>query len=127
MVNPVLTEAMINAGRTFLEKLDRQRISINDAFWVLAQDAISWRLVFATPEVRIQGPRSVYRKLQKILPTLSVPDLTLSDLSVIDTKESLVQLLRTALRTGPGISGIRFSNNTINGVFIPDVYIYRLS
>jgi len=126
-VNPVLTEAMINAGRTFLEKLDRQRISINDAFWVLAQDAISWRLVFATPEVRIQGPRSVYRKLQKILPTLSVPDLTLSDLSVIDTKESLVQLLRTALRTGPGISGIRFSNNTINGVFIPDVYIYRLS
>ena len=37
----------------------------------------------------------------------------------------VVALLRTAIRTGPGISGIRFKNNVIDGTLIEDAYIYR--
>jgi hypothetical protein len=38
----------------------------------------------------------------------------------------MITLLRVALRTGPGIGGIRFSSNVINGTLIEDAYIYRL-
>jgi hypothetical protein len=38
----------------------------------------------------------------------------------------MLSLLRVAISTGPGISGIRFTHNTINNVLIEDAYIYRL-
>ncbi|NIV68021.1 hypothetical protein GWN43_04130 [Candidatus Bathyarchaeota archaeon] len=47
-------------------------------------------------------------------------------ISVISTEHDLVKLLRAAIHTGPGISGIRFTGNVINGVFIDDAYIYRM-
>lgn len=53
--------------------------------------------------------------------------VSLNDVGVTDTSSTLVNLLRTAISTGDGISGIRFSRNTINGTFIEDSYIYRIN
>jgi hypothetical protein len=50
----------------------------------------------------------------------------IQNISVVDTQEPFISLLLGAIRTGEGISGIRFSRNTINGTFVEDTYIYRL-
>jgi hypothetical protein len=42
----------------------------------------------------------------------------------VDTRHPLIQTIATMVNTGPGISGIRFSDNTINGIRISDAYIY---
>jgi hypothetical protein len=47
--------------------------------------------------------------------------------SIAKKDDPLLKLLRIAIKTGPGISNIRFSRNTINGVIIEDAYIYRLT
>jgi hypothetical protein len=39
----------------------------------------------------------------------------------------MVASLRSAVRTRPGIDGIRVTNNVINGLVIEDAYIYRLT
>jgi len=49
------------------------------------------------------------------------------DITVVKDNDPLVVLLRKAISTGLGISGVRFTNNSINGTFIDDAYIYRLS
>jgi hypothetical protein len=41
-------------------------------------------------------------------------------------QDRLVQLLRPVIGTGPGICGIRLTQNVIDGVLIEDAYIYRL-
>ncbi len=45
----------------------------------------------------------------------------------MDADADLVRLLRVALKTGGGLSRIRFSKNVINGHFIDDALIYRVA
>ncbi len=55
------------------------------------------------------------------------PKVQLKDVSVIDSNDPLIALLRLAVVTGEGISNIRLKQNVINGVLIEEAYIYRLS
>jgi hypothetical protein len=79
------------------------------------------------PNIAKEGPKSSYAKIQKALVKLKKKDgLALDDVTLAKPSGSLIDLLKVAIRTGPGISGIRFSNNVINGQLIADAYIYRL-
>ncbi len=88
-----------------------------------------WRFVVASPEVRVRGPHAAYRKIEAL--ARKFPDAAKvfapGDLTVVKDNDPLVVLLRKAISTGSGISGIRFTNNSINGTFIDDALIYRLT
>jgi hypothetical protein len=127
LVGGTLTEPMISAGEFLIRHLDKVRFLVDAAFWMRSPDSDVWRLVIASPEVRSAGPRKTYRRLQSYLNRLEAKDLSLANITLVDSKDRLLQLLRTAIKTGPGISGIRFTGNTINGVRFPDSFIYRVS
>jgi hypothetical protein len=76
-----------------------------------------------------QGPREVYKQIQRTLGALSdkIKTLSLADVVVAKPDAPMVAVLKRAVRTGPGIGGIRFSQNVIDGVLIEDAYIYRLA
>ncbi len=129
MVKPDLTQEMIDAGRQLLELIDRQSFRAPACFWFYFPESDRWRLVVASPEVRIRGPHAAYQKIEAL--ARRVPNAAKvfapGDLTVVKDTDPLVVLLRKAVSTGPSISGIRFSNNSINGTFIDDAYIYRLT
>lgn len=126
LVGDVLSSEMILSGKQLLSAMD-SKLLIDAAFWLLPPDTSSWRLVLATPAVRVEGPKSVYRKLMALLKRIQPPSsLSMNNISVIDTTDPVVTLFRTAIRTTGGIGDVRFTRNTINGVFIPDAYIYRI-
>ena len=70
-----------------------------------------------------------YEMVQAALATTPAAERTvaLSDVGVTDPKDPLIELLRVAVKTGPTVGGIRFTRNVINGHFIEDAYIYRMS
>lgn len=129
LVGEQLTSDMIQSGEMLIAALDKLAVSVKGAFWLLLPDQHVWRLFIASPEVRLQGPKAVYRKvltaLQK-LPAEAVPIGT-KDISVVEDKNPLFLMLRSAVSTGPGMSGIRFSKNVINGQLIEDAYLYRVA
>lgn len=129
MVKPDLTTEMIHAGRHLLELIDRQNFRAPACFWFYFPESDRWRFVVASPEVRVRGPHAAYRKIEAL--ARRVPNVAEvfapGDLTVVKDNDPLVLLLRKAISTGPGISGIRFTNNAINGTFIDDAYIYRLT
>jgi len=127
LVGQTLTNEMIEAGKSTVLYLDQKRIIIASALWFYIAKSMQWRLVIGTPEVRIEGPRKVYKHIQKALAGMPDPKLQLRHIAVVNSDDPLISLLKAAIRTGPGISGIRFTNNVINGVPIEDAYIYRLS
>ena len=51
----------------------------------------------------------------------------LSDIGLLRTDAPIIRSLRTAINTGGGIAGIRFTNNVVNGNLIEDAYIYRVA
>ena len=127
LVGEQLTPDMIKSGELLVTALDKLNLLVKGAFWLLLPDQRVWRLMIASPEVRALGPKAVYRKVRSALTKLpmGVTPIGMKDISVVDEKTPLFLLLRSAIATGPGISGIRFSRNVINGHLIEDAYLYR--
>ena len=128
LVGNQLTADMIKSGGLIVTALDKLNLIVKGAFWLLLPDQHVWRLVIASPEVRRAGPKAVYRKVVSALhrlPSEASPVGT-KDISVVEDKDPLVVLLRSMISTGPGVSGIRFSKNVINGQLIEDAYLYRM-
>src|SRR3989441_4127236 len=129
LVKDVLTDAMIKAGAELTRKLDEVEWPVVASFWLYAPELNTWKLVVASPVVTSSGPRRAYEAIQKSLATLTNAraQLALSDIEVVEPRHYLVSLLRVAINTGPTINGIRFTKNVINGHFVHDAYIYRMS
>lgn len=129
VVTGTLTQEMIMAGANLLRALDKAKYIVRGAFWLFLPEENGWRLLLALPEVRVQGPKAIYKKLRSLISKLPEPEprIETKDITVLEDNAPLILLLKTAICTSPGVSGIRFSRNTINGHFIEDAYIYRIT
>lgn len=127
MDKPMLVDADLEAGKALLSNLDKSRFSVEAAFWFYLSDSNEWRLIFALPSVDRIGPQAAYEKMQSQLQKLDPKyNLALQNITIVSPKENLIMLLKKVIHTGPKLSGIRFTRNTINNVFIEDAYIYRM-
>ena len=129
LVGEQLTPDMIKSGELLIAALDKLNLRVKGAFWLLLPEQHVWRLIIASPEVRLHGPKAVYRKIAAVLNKLpdEVTPVGTKDISVVEDNHPLLLVLRSAVSTGPGISGIRFSRNVINGQLIEDAYLYRVA
>ncbi|MDP5192125.1 hypothetical protein [Rheinheimera baltica] len=127
LVTESLSSSMMNAGAKLIERLDAKQSEIKSAFWLYFSEDKTWKLIIASPLVDAIGPREFYKKVVDANSLASEEEdvISLNDVGVTNTSNQIVQLLKFAIGTGGGISGIRFSRNTINGHFIEDSYIYR--
>ena len=118
---------MIKAGAKLIERLDIEKSQVKSAFWLYISDEKIWKLIIASPLVDSEGPRKFYKRIVAANESAEKDEdvISLNDIGVTNTSNQIVQILKIAVGTGAGISGIRFSRNTINGVFIEDCYIYR--
>lgn len=124
----VLVNQKIEEGANLIRALDSRHYPVSAAFWLFDPDDNRWKLVIASPNYDTNGPRSVYRVIQKYVSAVSEDDLALTDITVTSPKNQIVRLLRPVLRTAPdAISGIWFKRNTINNTYIEAAYIYRLA
>lgn len=128
MVKEALTSEMIEVGRALVKKLTDQDLPLSAALWFYFAEANIWRLILASQIVKANGPRAMYEKVQSVInaATDEFPNLELSDIAVVSPDENIIAQFKPAIQIG-GISGVRFSNNTINGRVIEDAYIYKMT
>jgi hypothetical protein len=129
VVKESLTDTMIRAGAELTRKLDALQWPVLASLWLYESEGNQWKLVLASPRVKSEGPKKSYETIQSALAetTGAKETLALSDIAVTDPDDPLIALLRIAIRTGPTVEGLRFTRNVINGRFIEDAYIYRVS
>jgi hypothetical protein len=128
MVETSLTRELMEAGASLVRKLDERGLAPDAAFWLYSSELQAWKLVLVELKVGHVGPRKVYEEIQKTL--AEVPDkndLTLDDIALHKPDSTIVELIRKAMPTGPGVFGIRFKNNVVDGTLIEDAYIYRVN
>ena len=129
VVKEALTDLMIHVGAELTRKLDEMQWPVHASLWLYMSEANQWRLVLASPRVRSDGPKKSYETIQSALAATTAAEGTLSlrDIAVTDPQNPLIALLSMTFRTGPTVGCIRFTRNAINGQFIDDAYIYRIS
>ena len=126
LVAPILTPEMIAAGEGLVRAIDHAGIPVSAALWLLPPNESDWKLVISSPEITSKGPHAFYQKVDQILRKMGPTPLSTNVVSAFPPAHRLLSLLRAALKTSAGISNIRFTQNVINGVLIPDAHIYRL-
>jgi hypothetical protein len=129
LVKESISREMISAGERLARYLVDTDIPIDALLWLYVPESNAWRFVVASPEVKTNGPKSVYQKIRsriEQMPPSLEERVVWDDIVVVDSNDPLIRLLRQAISTGQAISGIRFSRNVVNGVLIEDAYIYRL-
>jgi len=129
VVKESLSNEMISAGSELTRRLDESRFLVSASFWLYDTDSNAWRFIIGSPEVRTRGLKAAYKQVQSVVAGIpeDQPKISLKDISLVDSNDSFVSLMRVAIKTGDGVSGIRFTRNMINGVLIEDAYIYRLT
>ena len=129
VVKEMLTREMIQAGAEITRRLDEAHLEVRASLWLYIPDKNLWRLIVASPAVRQDGPKKVYQQIQTILSKMSDKTwrIPLHDISAVEDSDPLIASLRTSMGTKDGISGRRFSRDTINGHFIEDAYIYKMT
>ena len=125
MVTKILVERDIDAGRALIEELDRQQIPVSAALWLYDDGDERYRLTIAT-SIYDSGPLNAYGAVRRVLDGLAPKThVSLSDINVVSPNEPIVKAIQKTVKTGPGIGGVRFARNTINGIYIEDAWIYR--
>jgi hypothetical protein len=135
----VLVIADLERGRTTLEFLDRKKFPVDAAWWYLEDDD-EWQFYLHTPLIDEYSRKQVYEKLRDEL--ADDPEvLQLREITLLSSSSELLLTLRSSgfkigypgdtfeVQPGPGLkstAAIRLAGNTIDGVFIRDVLIYRL-
>lgn len=125
MDNTTLVDNHIEDGKKLIDAIDKSMFNLVGALWYYFPASGEWRLLLVSPLVDTIGPKQCYTVIQSVIEDLRL-SFGIERISVLSPKDNLIQLLRVAIRTGKGLSAIRFTRNTINGVFIEDALIYRL-
>ena len=129
VVKESLTSEMIDAGAELIRRLDDAGFKLNAGLWLYMEEPNAWRLILASPDVANDGPNKAYKKIQSVMS--KIPEdrkvISLAHISAVGPDKPIVALLRKAVKTGNGISGVRFTRNAVNGHFIEDSYIYRIT
>jgi len=127
MVITKLDDKLIHGGEILVKQLDDAKIAVDAALWFFFSDIQAWKLLLSLPDLINQGPKAAYQAVQQALLKVNGKlQISLDDIAVTQPDASILKLLRIAINTGIDISGIRFSNNVINGQLVEDAYIYRL-
>jgi hypothetical protein len=129
LVKEALSTEMVSAGTKLANHLNHSHLVIDALLWLYVPELNVWRFLIASPEVGSQGPKKIYQQIRAIIAKIPEAQQTVpfSDIFVVDSKDPLIMVLRTIVKTGQEISGLRFSKNVIKGVLIEDSYIYKLT
>jgi len=127
LVGRSFTNEMMEAGSVFVREIERSSLHLHAALWIQQTPDDFWKFVLAFPEVRLEGPRYVYKKLRSISNRIPPDEFKIGTeiISVVEEKDRFIQIFKAAIRVDGG--GVRFTRNSLNGTYIEDAYIYKMT
>ncbi|MFN3672938.1 MAG: hypothetical protein ACK4VM_13625 [Bosea sp. (in: a-proteobacteria)] len=127
MAESALVSEDIEAARRLVAFLDSNGFAVKAALWLYRSEDDRWRFVISFREKR-ENVISFYRDIAKLM-NRSGSEFDLLDLARVDFVDgdgAVVGPLSQVLQIDDD-AGRRFQNNRINGVFLEDALIFRLS
>jgi len=122
------SQEMLLAGESLIKRLDETDSQVQAAFWILDADDKTWKLTIVSPLVESQGPKSYYRRIDDINESAKTDEyvIALHDINVSDTDNRIVKAIKRSVLGGATLGNNRLGRNTLGGVYIEDMYLYRM-
>jgi hypothetical protein len=122
------SDDMLLAGESLIKRLDETDAKVQAAFWLLDAEEKTWTLIIVSPLVESEGPRNYYRRINDINESAN-PDeavISLHDITVSDTDNRIIKAIKRSVLGDAILGNNRLGRNTLGGVYIEDMYIYRM-
>ena len=122
------SDAMRTAGEDLLRKLDESGAQVAAAFWLLDEKENKWELTIVSPLVGSEGPRNYYKRINDIHEACSDDEniVSLHDIRVTNIHNRIVDAMRKSVLNGAQLGNNRMGKNYIDGVYIEDMYLYKI-
>jgi hypothetical protein len=129
MGETALVESHLDDAVSLIRELDSEGTPPTLVVWYFYEDAGDWRLLIAGPQFDALLPKQepvAYRRLVEAMTRLPLSSLTVSNVKLVSSQSPLPQALRMLLRTpANGIVRARFTDTTLNGIFVKEMIILR--
>lgn len=127
MAEATLVEPNVRAAQTLVRLLDEAGIKPRAALWTNTSDTDSWRL-WIVPPAELTDKREFYLRLADVFAAhrRELAALDSGEVQYVDAKHPVIQGLARIFHA-EGLSEIRFTNNMLNGYFLPDAVILRMA
>lgn len=127
MAEATLVEPNVRAAQVLVGLLDEAGLKPRAALWTYTSDTDSWRL-WIVPPVQISDKREFYLRLADVFAAHGdeLAGLDSGEVQFVDARHPVIQGLRRIFRAA-GLAEIRFTNNVLNGYFLPDAVILRMA
>jgi hypothetical protein len=122
------SDQMLLAGESLIKRLDETDAKVQAAFWLLDAEDKTWKLTIVSPLVESEGPRNYYKRINDVNESAK-PDedvIALHDISVSDTDNRIVKAMKRSVLGNAMLENNRLGRNTLGGVYIEDMYLYRM-
>lgn len=120
MGETALVGADLSGGQEFVQLLDRIGVPVRGAFWFYYPDNDTWRLIIISDQAAT-GSKSLYVKAIQ-----AGAKIDMTKIEFQPPTSSLYQALRRLVNVS-GMSQIRLSRNIVNGIYVEDAVVYRLT
>lgn len=122
------SQEMLLAGESLIKRLDETDSQVQAAFWILDAEDKTWKLTIVSPLVEREGPKSYYRRIDNINESAKADEyvISLHDINVSDTDNRIVKAMKRSMLGNSILGNNRFGRNTLGGVYIEDMYLYRM-
>ncbi len=121
-------EPNIDLGKKILSFLDTTYVKPTVFFWFYLKESNSWRLMLSSRAYKNINLHEAYTKfISEFGNNLDVLIVGLPNITILNENDKLIGLFRLAFKTEPGsLSSIRLQSCMVHGVYVEDVFIYRL-
>ncbi len=123
-----LDQSAIEEGRKLIDALDGSDLQVAAAFWYYMDGPETYRLVIATAYYDKYGPHKTYEKIEEVIRNSQRSiDLRWDAVSVVSLDSELYKGLNQTAPVGNGMKGKRLTQSVVDGIYIEDAYLYRVS
>jgi hypothetical protein len=127
MAENQLVDADIKAGQDFIQLLDANGFDVKAAAWIYYPDIEGWKLLIGSPRATKDLSAAYYDAAVLISADKGLDEqLDLARVKIVKPDEAFLDALGKVVRV-EGLSTVRFTHNTFNGVYIDDALVYRLA
>jgi len=129
MAEEALVESLVADSAKLVRELDKQGDQPSNALWYYFSDAEEWRLLVAGKSFDQLLPKDeaqAYQKVARAIGKANLDSLTIADVKLVRTDDSLLAAIKFVVRTPPdGVVRAHFRDNTFNGIFVKEMLVLR--
>ena len=121
-----LTPPGLEFGKQLTATLKRSGFPYKGVFWLFEDQIDDWQLVVVTSLVEERGRREAYLTLSKATSDIVGTGFQQLRITVMSPDTPLYQALSSVFGSAASVEGARLRNTSVNGITVPEAYLYEI-